>query len=323
MLSEFLAPTGSLALEDVTNPRADTNLRLARPRLVGASCAQPPDTQGLVDSKFGRRASTTRLCDQVFNEYDSWTQAGSSAEEVPELALEVDADCAELKELLAFRPSNAKRSSMDSIPAEASAADQIRSDVRSFPMDELAHPHERELRGLMVASLDGDGVAYDTLLRRLTGHLRAYYRYRFARIGHGPTEAEDLLQEVLIAVHTHRHTYDREQPFTPWIHAIARYKFLDYLRRTKSTFKDMPLSSAEELTARSDVAAVESGLDLQQLMSKISSKAREVLQYVKLEGLSVREAAVRSGMSESAVKVAVHRALKALALQIRKEGETS
>jgi RNA polymerase sigma-70 factor, ECF subfamily len=189
-------------------------------------------------------------------------------------------------------------------------------------MDELAHFHERELRALMTAGLDGDAAAYHQLLERLTRHLRAYYRHRFAGIGHGPTEAEDLLQEALIAIHTHRHTYDRSQPFTPWIHAIARYKFLDYLRRTKSSFKDIPIESAHELTATSDVAAVESGLDLERLMSSISSKAREVIQYVKLEGLSVSEAAARCGMSESAVKVTVHRGLKALAQRMRRERRT-
>jgi RNA polymerase sigma-70 factor, ECF subfamily len=174
----------------------------------------------------------------------------------------------------------------------------------------------------MIASLDGDGGVYHVLLERLTGHLRAHYRHRFALIGHGPTEAEDLLQEVLIAIHTHRHTYDPSQPFTPWIYAIARYKFLDYLRRTKSSFKDMPMESVEELTARSDTAAVESSLDLQRLMSRIPSKAREAIQYVKLEGLSVSEAAARCGMSESAIKVAVHRGLKALALRIGEESTT-
>jgi RNA polymerase sigma-70 factor, ECF subfamily len=189
-------------------------------------------------------------------------------------------------------------------------------------MEEPAHFHERELRALMIASLDGDAGAYHQLLDRLTSHLRAYYRHRFARIGHGPTEAEDLLQEALIAIHTHRHTYDQSQPFTPWIHAIARYKFLDYLRRTKSSFKDVPLENAHELTSNSDMTAIDSGLDLQQLLSGISSKAREAIQYVKLDGLSVREAAARSGMSESAVKVAVHRGLKALALRIRQERGT-
>src|SRR5271155_6253285 len=101
----------------------------------------------------------------------------------------------------------------------------------------------------MIAGLDGDAGAYRQLLERLTSHLRAYYRSRFGRIGHGPTEAEDLLQEALIAIHTHRDTYDRSQPFTPWVHAIARYKFLDYLRRTKLTYKDLPIEEVHELTA--------------------------------------------------------------------------
>jgi RNA polymerase sigma-70 factor, ECF subfamily len=161
-------------------------------------------------------------------------------------------------------------------------------------------------------------------LERLTSHLRAYYRHRFARIGHGPAEAKDLLQEALIAIHTHRHTYDPSQPFTPWIHAIARCKFLDYRRRMKSSFKDkdIPMESAQDLTATSEVAAVESGLDVERLMSKISSKARQAIQFVKVEGLSVSEAAARCGMSEAAVKVAVHRGLKALPLRIRQERGT-
>jgi RNA polymerase sigma-70 factor (ECF subfamily) len=169
----------------------------------------------------------------------------------------------------------------------------------------------------MIASLDGDAGAYHQLLERLTYHLRAYYRQRFARIGHGPAEAEDLLQEALIALHTHRHTYDRLQPFTPWLHAIARYKFLDYLRRTKSSFQDLPLENAHELTSTSDLTAVDSGLDLDRLMSEISTKARKAIRYVKLDGLRVSEAAARSGMSESAIKVAIHRGLKALAIRIR------
>jgi len=125
----------------------------------------------------------------------------------------------------------------------------------------------------MTASLDGDAAAYHRLLEWLTSHLRAYYRQHFTRIGHGPTEAEDLLQEALIAVHTHRHTYDRSQPFTPWIYAIARYKFLDYLRRTKSSLKDLPMESVQELTAESNMTAVDSGLDLQRLT--LASRIRQ------------------------------------------------
>ncbi len=174
----------------------------------------------------------------------------------------------------------------------------------------------------MTASLEGNAGAYHALLERLTGHLRAYFRHRFVLIGHGLTETEDLVQEVLMGIHTHRHTYDPSQRFTPWIHAIARYKFLDYLRRTKSSLKDMPMQSAEELTAHSDMVAVESALDLQRLMSTISSTARQAIQYVKLQGLSVSEAAARCGTPESAVNVAAHRGLKALVSQIGKERGT-
>jgi RNA polymerase sigma-70 factor (ECF subfamily) len=258
----------------------------------------------------------------VLSEYNPCEHASSSVEDDFQPVLVSDGVETDGKELFNFSPSSARKARMAPTEGEPCTSDRIECEIaNSVPVDELGHPMERELQALMIASLDGDGAAYHTLLKQLTGHLRAYYRHRFARIGHGPTEAEDLLQEVLIAVHTHRHTYDRLQPFTPWIHAIARYKFLDYLRRTKSSFKDLPIASAEELTAKSDMAAIESGLDLQRLMLKISSKARQVIQYVKLEGLSVSEAAVRCGMSESAVKVAVHRGLKALALQIRKESE--
>jgi RNA polymerase sigma-70 factor, ECF subfamily len=189
-------------------------------------------------------------------------------------------------------------------------------------MEETHDSRESELRALMMASLDGDAVAYHALLERLTGHLRAYYRHRFVRIGHGPTEAEDLVQETLIGIHTHRHTYDPSQRFTPWVYAIARYKFLDYLRREKSSLNDIPVESAEELIADSETAVVESSLDLKRLMLKISPKARQAIHYLKLQGLSVSEAAARCRMSESAVKVAAHRGLKALVLQIAKETKT-
>jgi RNA polymerase sigma-70 factor, ECF subfamily len=257
----------------------------------------------------------------VLSEYSPRLRARSVQNDF-RLALAFEVDKTDVNYVVDSSPPVASEASIAATEGQARASNHIKREVAdSLPVDEPAHPQERELRALMTASLDGDGASYHALLQRLTGYLRAYYRHRFARIGRGPTEAEDLLQEVLIAVHTHRHTYDRLQPFTPWIHAIARYKFLDYLRRTKSSYKDLPISSAEDLTAKTDIAAVESGLDLQRLMSKISSKARKVIQYVKLEGLSVSEAASRCGMSESAVKVTVHRGLKAIAVQIRKESE--
>ena len=178
---------------------------------------------------------------------------------------------------------------------------------------------ESQLRELMIRGLDGDAASYRTLLERLSGQLRAFFKARLNRIGRGPVEAEDLIQETLIAIHTRRHTYHRSQLFTPWAHAVARYKFLDYLRRTKLSVADIPIDQAEELIVREDTAQTESSMDLEKLLQEISPKQRQAIRYVKLDGLSVSEAAVRSGMSESAVKVSVHRGLKALARLISKE----
>jgi RNA polymerase sigma-70 factor, ECF subfamily len=145
-------------------------------------------------------------------------------------------------------------------------------------VDEPVHSRERELRALMTASLEGDANAYHELLERLSAHLRAYYRIRFVRVGRGPAEAEDLLQEALVALHAHRHTYDRLQPFTPWIHAIARYKFLDHLQRTKTPFKDIPLDCAEDLIANSDLVPVERGPGSGTAHVEIASKPRSAIQ---------------------------------------------
>ncbi len=174
----------------------------------------------------------------------------------------------------------------------------------------------------MTVGLEGDASAHKELLSKLSGHLRGYFKGRLARIGRGPVDAEDLVQEVLIAIHTHRHTYDLTQLFTPWAYAIARYKFLDYLRRTKASVKDVPIEQAEEVIAADDTLGVESTLDLERLMDKISPTVRRAIQYVKLDGLSVNEAASRCGMSESAVKVAVHRGLKALARMISEDRQS-
>ena len=170
----------------------------------------------------------------------------------------------------------------------------------------------------MAASLDGDAAAYKVLLHRLSGHLRAYFKERLMRLGRDAIEAEDLVQEALIAIDTRRHTYDRSRLFTPWLYAVARYRLIDHLRRTKASIKQIPIEEAEAVTARDDYQGVDSALDLDRLMAELPPKARAAIQYVKLDGLSVSEAAARTGMSESAVKVSVHRGLKALSRPIKR-----
>ena len=176
---------------------------------------------------------------------------------------------------------------------------------------------ETELKELMVAGLDGDAAAYRRLLEGLGGRLRAYFKGRLAHVGRGPSEVEDLVQEVLIAIHTRRHTYDRDEPLTPWVHAIARYKLIDHLRRTRVSVTNMPLEAADDIAADSDHVSVESAYDLQGLLARLPDKMRRAIHCVKIEGLSVAEAAKRCGMSESAIKVNVHRGLTALADAMR------
>ena len=178
---------------------------------------------------------------------------------------------------------------------------------------------EPELRTLMLAGLDGDGAAHKALLQKLSVYLRAYFKGRLARIRRGPDDAEDLVQETLIALHTRRHTYDRSQLLTPWVYAIARYRLVDYLRRSKAEAHDVPIEEAEEVFSSGDSGAVESGLDLKKLLARLKPRTRQAIQLVKLDGMSVSEAAVRCGMSESALKVAVHRGMRSLSLLVREK----
>jgi RNA polymerase sigma-70 factor (ECF subfamily) len=175
---------------------------------------------------------------------------------------------------------------------------------------------EAELKTLMVQSLAGDRTAYSTLLRRLNGHLRAYY---LRRLGSGrAADAEDLLQETLIAMHARRSTYDTSRPFTAWVHAIARYKLIDHFRRTKRRAED-PIDDPNQLFSNSDSNAVEAQIDIDRLLRRLPEKTRRLVRDVKIHGLSTTEAAARNEMSESAVKVGVHRALKSLADKIGDE----
>jgi RNA polymerase sigma-70 factor, ECF subfamily len=179
--------------------------------------------------------------------------------------------------------------------------------------------NEVALRALMIAGLDGDSAAHRMLLDRLSRPLRAYYKARLARIGRSASEAEDLVQEALIAIHIQRHTYEPAELLTPWVYAIARYKLIDHLRRTRFSLAEVPLGDAEEIMAQDDHIATESAYDLDRLLSKLPEKMRRAIRYVKLDGLNVVETARRCGMSESAVKVSVHRGLKALAAIIARE----
>jgi len=175
---------------------------------------------------------------------------------------------------------------------------------------------EDRLRALMLAAAGGDGAAYRALLEALARHLRAFLRRRLARM---PDEVEDLVQETLLAIHNQRHTYDPEQPFTAWIHAIARYKLVDMLRHHgRHALLADPLDELHEnLASHDDGEAALARRDLALLLDSLPDRHRLPIVHVKIEGRSVEETARLTGMSVSAVKVGVHRGLKALAARLR------
>lgn len=175
--------------------------------------------------------------------------------------------------------------------------------------------NENRLRELLAQGLSGDAAAYHRFLKALSAHLRAYFRKRlYQRLD----EAEDLVQETLLAVHNQRHTYQTDQPLTAWVHAIARYKLIDQLRaRASREALTDPLDDELDVFASSDTDAAEARKDLHQLLAALPDRQRLPIVHVKLEGLSVVEAAQLTGLSESAVKIGVHRGLKALAAKIR------
>jgi RNA polymerase sigma factor (sigma-70 family) len=178
------------------------------------------------------------------------------------------------------------------------------------------HEVEAELHALFVRGQAGDAVAYHAFLRRLGAHLRAFLG---RRLFGWPDEVEDLVQECLLAMHNQRHTYQPDQPLTAWVHAIARYKMIDLLRAKagREALHD-PLDDDLPVFAASQEEAGDARRDLAGLLDTLPDRHRLPIVHVKLEGRTVAETARMTGMSESAVKVGIHRGLKALAGRLAK-----
>ncbi len=180
--------------------------------------------------------------------------------------------------------------------------------------------NEARLKDLFVLGLAGDSATYRIFLHDLSAHLRAFLRRRLVSM---PDEVEDLLQESLLAVHNQRHTYDAQQPLTSWVQAIARYKLIDFLRRRagRESLNDSfdGYDGGMDIFAAADHDATDAQRDVATLLAQLPAGQRLPIVHMKLSGLSVAETARITGMSEAAVKVGVHRGLKALAKKMRVE----
>lgn len=187
-------------------------------------------------------------------------------------------------------------------------------------MGTVAHKQEAQLAQLMRQAQAGDGESYRTLLETARTLVLAYTARGLTRMGLAdPKTAEDLAQEILLAVHTKRATYDPAQLFTPWLYAIARYKLIDFGRARRRQGIAVDVEALAETLPAENGTAPGTADDLHRLLEELPEKQRRALELVKLEGLSIAETSAATGMSESAVKVSVHRALKGLKARWKKE----
>jgi len=164
----------------------------------------------------------------------------------------------------------------------------------------------------MRAGLSGDSAAYRRLLIALAPPLRAFSRRLFTRAGLDPGEAEDSVQETLLALHLKRQTWDPATPLEPWLYAIARHKVVDAIRR-RGRKSEVPLEGLEDTLSGAEEEDTLSTADARRMTATLRGRERDVVEAVCLDDASIREVGARYAMSEGAVRVALHRGLKRLA----------
>ena len=173
-----------------------------------------------------------------------------------------------------------------------------------------------EWTGLMRAALKGDDAAYQRLLKGITPVLRALARRGLARAGQAVDQSEDIVQEILLAVHLKRHTWDADAPFAPWLFAIARNKLIDALRRRgRRVF--VSIDDFAEMLAEEPVAETPSTREVATQLASLPARQRDVLQSIAVDRTSLKDTAQKLAMSEGAVRVALHRGLASLTARLR------
>ena len=171
---------------------------------------------------------------------------------------------------------------------------------------------ETELGDLMRAANRGDVAAYNVLLTSLAPVLRAVTRRGLARAGLPVQDAEDIVQETLLAVHLKRQTWDESLPFTPWLRAVARNKLIDAMRR-RGRRKFVPIDDFVDALESHVEEPVLVPARLDEHLQSLPERQRSVVTAISLDGASIRDVATRLSMTEGAVRVAHHRGLAALA----------
>ena len=176
--------------------------------------------------------------------------------------------------------------------------------------------NDHDLAGLMRASLAGDQTRYRQFLQEIVPYIRTAIK-RAMPYGVAD-ERDDIVQEVLFAIHEKRHTWRVDEPILPWVRAIARYRTIDHLRRMARN-KTTPLDEYDE---HSDTLSAPhndplDAIDLRNMVQKLSGQIGKVTFAIGIQGKDIATTARELGMSQNAVRIAFHRGLKKLALRGR------
>jgi RNA polymerase sigma-70 factor, ECF subfamily len=175
----------------------------------------------------------------------------------------------------------------------------------------------KALGAMLIQANKGDKDAYRSFLECLAPLIRGIVKKYRSKVGLPLADLEDAVQETLLAIHLKRHTWRENQPIGPWIAAIARYKMID-LTRKYGRRKEVLLDEDIELAIPDDEEMEISEKDMQYLLESLNQTQRSIIKFYSIEGLPVRDVAKKLSMTEGAIRVALHRALKSLAETYRR-----
>jgi RNA polymerase sigma-70 factor (ECF subfamily) len=174
---------------------------------------------------------------------------------------------------------------------------------------------ESEWSMLLRAANGGDAAAYQTFLKQMLPVLRRSVSRSLARARMPAVEAEDIVQEILLAVHLKRQTWIETAPVAPWIFTIARHKTIDALRRRGRRI-ELPVEDfADTLVAASTEPSL-AGANVDRHLADLPDGQRKVVQRIAVDGQSIAETAAAFEMTQGAVRVALHRGLARLAAKL-------
>jgi RNA polymerase sigma-70 factor (ECF subfamily) len=169
---------------------------------------------------------------------------------------------------------------------------------------------ETSLEALLRAANRGDERAYRAFLEAVAPVIRGVARARAG--GLGPDACEDIVQETLLAIHRKRHTWREDMPVRPWLYAIVRYKVTDAFR-ARGRRVQVPIEDVAEALAAPPGPDPTERRDAERMVARLEGRSGAVVRAIGLDGASVAETSAALGMTETAVRVALHRGLKRLA----------